>query len=345
MISSTKLCSAAVLTIFLAWKVHVLLNRIILDSVEFYDFSRSDPSMFNTSSVFRSIDRDCRVNMSPVEPVKERLYMLVLVLSAPANFKQREQTRAQNWAPHNLHRGKIQIVFLLGRVKDQHLQDELEKENSEWGDILQFSVEDGYHNLPYKTIAGFLWSANLPEANKPRYIVKLDDDIRVDTTALVSIMEEKYPEPISPNINTLHCVVLKNMRPTRSSESVNSKFAVSAAEYVRDKYPEYCNGWLYVLHPDMAERIAVAASTTPFLFVDDIFVTGLARERVEGSRLEYLASGRYWRMILEAVSVCPLFNLLYFHFLSGWEVAYAPDNRPIKTMLCVALEHFVGINC
>lgn len=60
--------------------------------------------------------------MSPVEPVEERLYMLVLVLSAPANFKQREQTRAQNWAPHNLRRGKIQIIFLLGRVKDQHLQ-------------------------------------------------------------------------------------------------------------------------------------------------------------------------------------------------------------------------------
>ena len=48
--------------------------------------------------------------------------MLVFVLSAPANFKQREQTRTQNWAPHNLRRGKIQIVFLLGRVKDQHLQ-------------------------------------------------------------------------------------------------------------------------------------------------------------------------------------------------------------------------------
>ena len=74
--------------------------------------------------------------------------------------------------------------------------------------------------------------------------------------------------------NEVIIVKMLTFRPTRSSESVNSKFAVSAAEYVRDKYPEYCNGWLYVLHPDMAEKIAVAASTTPFLFVDDIFVTG-----------------------------------------------------------------------
>ena len=64
------------------------------------------------------------------------------------------------------------------------------------------------------------------------------------------------------------------VRPTRVSDSVNGKYSVSAAEYPRARYPPYCNGWLYVLPPAMAGRIGVAATGTPFHFVDDIYVTG-----------------------------------------------------------------------
>ena len=137
----------------------------------------------------------------------------------------------------------------------------------------------------------------------------------------------------------------RNFQPERRTDGLNRKWSVSRAMYPADRYPAYCNGWLYVLTPALARNIAAAAATTPFHFVDDIFVTGLARERVAGSRVEYLTGrgrgGRLWRWLwTEVLSHCPLFGLLYHHLLQ--EVADVVENRPARIFYCIAMEYFLG---
>merc|ERR1711874_494036 len=91
----------------------------------------------------------------------------------------------------------------------------------------------------------------------------------------------------------------------------------------------------------LARKIAMAATETPYHFVDDIYVTGLARERVAGSGVEYLATGRLWTWLwTEVFSHCPLFGLVYHHLLP--EVSDTEDNRPARIFYCILMEYYLG---
>jgi hypothetical protein len=69
---------------------------------------------------------------------------------------------------------------------------------------------------------------------------------------------------------------------------------------------------------------------------------GLVRERIAGSRLEYLSGhGQLWRRLwTDLLTHCPICGLIYHHW---WpEVADTPDNRPLRVFAWLALEHIFG---
>ena len=41
-----------------------------------------------------------------------------------------------------------------------------------------------------------------------------------------------------------------------------------------DVYPDYCNGWVYILTPETAAAIVEASRHIKFLWIDDAWVTG-----------------------------------------------------------------------
>ena len=45
------------------------------------------------------------------------------------------------------------------------------------------------------------------------------------------------------------------------------------------KYPSYCNGYMYALKPKTAMKLAAVSQHTKYLPLDDIFVTGVLRDR------------------------------------------------------------------
>ena len=74
---------------------------------------------------------------------------VVIVTSAPANYKLRDEVRAQ-------YRAKAPVIFLLGATSEK-LQDDLREEHLKYDDIIQIDIHDSYTNVPYKTISSFLW--------------------------------------------------------------------------------------------------------------------------------------------------------------------------------------------
>ena len=42
-------------------------------------------------------------------------------------------------------------------------------------------------------------------------------------------------------------------------------------------YPSYCNGWLYIVTPKIIKLLLKAVTTSPFLFIDDVYITGILR--------------------------------------------------------------------
>ena len=59
--------------------------------------------------------------------------------------------------------------------------------------------------------------------------------------------------------------------------------------------PDYCSGWAYVVTPKLGLRLAeVAANVAPgkiCLRLEDLFITGMLRERIEGM---HFASMKYY---------------------------------------------------
>ena len=76
---------------------------------------------------------------------------VILIMSAPGNFKERNKYRSR-------YRGyNVTSVFLLGSTEDPDVAAELREEAVGHGDLLQISVKDNYWALAYKTFAGFVW--------------------------------------------------------------------------------------------------------------------------------------------------------------------------------------------
>ena len=75
-----------------------------------------------------------------------------------------------------------------------------------YGDIIQENFIDGYYNLTLKTIMGFKWSSKY--CSNAKFIMKLDDDVVVNTFDLLNYLNRIYltdrPE------NTLYCYLLEN---------------------------------------------------------------------------------------------------------------------------------------
>ena len=55
------------------------------------------------------------------------------------------------------------------------------------GDILQLSIDDGYKNVPYKTLSGYAWTwLNFKNNPSLQWIIKLDDDLDLKMEKIVS---------------------------------------------------------------------------------------------------------------------------------------------------------------
>lgn len=78
--------------------------------------------------------------------------IVVMVLSAPGNFKQRSKVRQEIRSYQGLD-----PIFLLGFSNNDTIDKTIKGEALKNNDIVQINVQDGYENLAYKSFAGFLW--------------------------------------------------------------------------------------------------------------------------------------------------------------------------------------------
>ena len=166
---------------------------------------------------------------------------VLMVLSAPANTDKRDKMRErlQNVTD-------VRLVFLMGATSPQY-EAQLGEEHRKYDDILQTSVKDSYDTLSYKSLTGFIWTAD--ECQRAKYITKTDDDVTLDLRMLRSTLTEKYGD--NPP-DTIECpAVIRNMRPLkrRHRGTIFAKFFVSRAELGRRVYPDLCFGWIYVTTP------------------------------------------------------------------------------------------------
>ncbi|XP_060546097.1 beta-1,3-galactosyltransferase 4-like isoform X2 [Pantherophis guttatus] len=211
--------------------------------------------------------------------------LLVLVASAPGHSARRAAVR-RSWGGARAAAGlAVRTVFALGLPGEAALQEALEREAAEHGDLLQGRFADTYANLTLKTLALLGWAAaRCPAA---RFLLKADDDVFLNLPALAGHLQA-LGGPDAVYLGRVHW----HVPPTRDPRS---RHYVPASLYPPTAYPPYCSGPAYVLSGLAAAAVLAAAPHLPLLPVEDVFVGLCARHAgITPRHLAHMAGGTHY---------------------------------------------------
>jgi beta-1,3-galactosyltransferase 1 len=197
----------------------------------------------------------------------ENVFLLIMVPSAVSNFDQRVVIRRTWGNTSNAHPG-VQLRFVIGRSKNQALQDLVRTEKFIYNDIIVEDIVETYENLTRKSIAILHWVASF--CNRVRYLLKIDDDMFLNVPRLI-----KHLMKDNPTNSILGCKV-SHSSPFR----LYSKWSVSWDDYKEKEYPEYISGTAYLISGDIVTKLYQATQQVPYFMFEDVFVTGLCRRHI-----------------------------------------------------------------
>lgn len=195
----------------------------------------------------------------------KRPLILILIHSAPDNFQKRQVIR-ETWGKSVNRSG---LVFLLGTVESQALQNRLMTENNLNGDLVQGNFLDSYRNLSYKHVMGLKYFRFFcPDT---MYVLKTDDDVFVNTPFIYQLLEDQ-----ASLRELLFCYEVVGARVKRS---FRSKWRVSSREYSEKFYPSYCPGFSILYSADVVQKLYEEAQESRYFWIDDVWVTGILAQQ------------------------------------------------------------------
>ncbi|XP_014676210.1 PREDICTED: beta-1,3-galactosyltransferase 5-like isoform X2 [Priapulus caudatus] len=236
-----------------------------------FDLKQTAPAnrLINLTNFSFVIDSDVCGGGNGSEGGGGDVFLLILVHSAPGNAAERTAIR-QTWGYATDNYGvRVRTAFLLADPRSERMQRELVGEAARHGDIVQGNFVDSYRNLTYKLMMGMKWAA--ARCARAQFVLKSDDDVFVDTFAIVRMLRETY----AGRGDLLLCNVWTGMPPVRDAAS---KWYLSPDEFADAEFKPYCSGWAIVLGRDVARAFSLASTNMTYLWIDDVTTGILASE-------------------------------------------------------------------
>jgi beta-1,3-galactosyltransferase 1 len=166
-------------------------------------------------------------------------------------------------------------VFFVGLTdKSAWLQDALEYEAKQFGDIVQEDFLDTYRNLSFKGVAALKWITTY--CNQTSYIMKTDDDIFVNMFALLKHLKDLYIHNYRNRL--IMCLVWWRMHVLREG-----KWGIPKEQLPDELYPVYCSGMGFVLTTDVAMAMYYVSYYVKFHWVDDAYISGFLPRALRGA--------------------------------------------------------------
>lgn len=200
--------------------------------------------------------------------------MIVFVISAVGNFKEREAIR-ETWGGFAVEKGAI-VLFLVGDTLNRTVQEKILEEDEKYLDIIQGEYIDSYYNLTLKTMSMMKWVSD--NCEKIKFVFKVDDDVFVNMKAIVDFSELRYfKSAIIGNI-------ARKWAPHRNP--VN-KWYIPKSIYKEMRYPNFATGTSYLFTGDAAKPLyETSIKMTPW-YLEDVFMTGIVAEKAQIRRLHH----------------------------------------------------------
>ena len=206
---------------------------------------------------------------------EDSVKLIAMVHSATDNFERRTAIR-QTWGNVSLFKSyNLRIAFVLGQSNNKSVQTVIEHENALHGDIVQGKFLDTYHNLTNKHVLGLRWVTE--HCKTAKYVIKVDDDVFLNPFGLFRDLVTKH--------SNIRRTILCNVRLNGTDTIVRrGKWGIGDKLYRNlTYYPvTYCQGYVVIYSRDIVQEIYNAAmgKCTPFLWLDDVYVTGILANNV-----------------------------------------------------------------
>ena len=201
--------------------------------------------------------------------------ILVALTSAAANRVRRQAIR-ETWSQF-VRASNQTILFFVAQPRDVNLRWQIELESQKYQDIVLLPVQDTYYLLTFKILAVLNWAhKNCP---KLAFVMKCDDDFYLDWPSLFRYMDGKSSKDLFYGELNIY---------TKVNRDRASRWYMPESEYPAAYYPNFLRGSPYFVSYSLLPKLLKAATRGKWLYVDDVFITGILRTQIPEARLELI---------------------------------------------------------
>ncbi|GFS07979.1 hexosyltransferase [Elysia marginata] len=205
----------------------------------------------------------------------DRVHVIMIVHTAPQNLHRRQRIRDTFGKRSLFYPFNVRVAFLLGKTANSTLERVLWMEHVRYNDTVMGDFMDHYHNLTLKGVMGYRWvSQYCPNSD---IVLKIDDDVFINTYKLLySFINHMRGKPKSIFCNLWYQGTMPILR--------EGKWKVDPRLFSKMKYfpYDYCSGFIVLLSSDLMGPMHQAAMTTPFFWIDDVYLFGMLPNVVGG---------------------------------------------------------------
>ncbi|XP_046569980.1 lactosylceramide 1,3-N-acetyl-beta-D-glucosaminyltransferase A-like [Haliotis rubra] len=198
--------------------------------------------------------------------------LLYVVNSAPGHFKQRQILRTTFADGLFFLPQVVKTIFLIGRSSNTSIGNEIISEFAEHKDIVQGDFVDSYRNLTLKLTMAFKWMSMY--CRNVKLVGKIDDDTFVNTYKLLDMERDLKGR------GRVHCDIATGS--VGKIQRGHSKWAVHVDVFKFYRYFPwtYCGGYAVFVPGSLVPNFYKASLISPFLWIDDVYLTGIVASRL-----------------------------------------------------------------
>ena len=168
----------------------------------------------------------------------------------------------------------------LAETTDRKILEEVKKYN----DIVQMDFVDSYKNLSLKSMSILKWVSTY--CKDATFVIKTDADVGIKPALLVQGMERQHAKRFQEP-QYYRFIIGKLNRAGQPIRYPWSKWYLPRTMYTPSWFPTFARGPTYGLTAAVAGDLFRASTKLPFLYLEDVFITGLCAKHANLTHVEH----------------------------------------------------------
>ena len=202
--------------------------------------------------------------------INSDIFLLIAVRSVCNNFKERKLIREtwgnETWINEEI-KTKVRIVFVIGNCKKDIENVLLNKELTNFNDLLQFNVDEALRNLTRKDLLFMQWF--LKNCRQIPFVYKGDDDVFLNLKTIISFLQEQKRISVLRAKNLALGYIMRHQK--RQHNISHMKYYMPYNLYPYKYYPIYLSGTGQIYSSQVIEKLFNASLFLRIHPMDDAF--------------------------------------------------------------------------